>query len=183
MATASIDGYIEDEAGGFDFAAPDDDVHEFVNDLVRPASTHLYGRRMYETMTAWETEPSLAEQSPVTRDFAGIWQNAEKIVYSRTLAAPITGKTAIERQFDAGAVRALKARGNTDMFVGGPGLAGHALRAALVDECLLFVVPVSVGGGKPAFPVGVRLDLDLLEERRFANGTVFLRYTVRHGVT
>ena len=175
-AIASLDGFIEDESGSFGWAAPDEEVHAFVNDLVRPVGTYLYGRRMYETMAVWETDPSLAEQSPATRDFAEIWQAAEKIVYSRTLEAASTTRTRIERDFDADSGPRLKAAAARDLAVGGPELAAHAFRAGLVDECHLFLAPVLVGGGKQAFPDGVRAKLELLDERRFGDGMVYLRY-------
>ena len=177
-ALASLDGYIEDEDGSFAWAAPDEEVHAFVNDLERPVGTYLYGRRLYETMAVWETDPTLAEHSPVTRDFAEIWQAADKIVYSRTLGAVSTARTRIEREFDPEAVRELKAAADRDLAVGGPQLAAHAFRAGLVEELHLFLAPVVVGGGKPALPQDSRLELALLEERRFASGTVFLRYGV-----
>lgn len=177
-AIASLDGYIEDASGKFDWAAPSDEVHRFVNDLERPAGTHLYGRRMYETMLVWETDPNLAAASPIMRDFAEIWQAADKIVYSRTLQAASTSKTRIERDFDADKLRQLKAAARHDLLIGGPGLAAHAFRAGLIDECHLFLVPVSVGGGKKFLPDHIRLALELLEDRRFGNGTLFLRYRV-----
>jgi dihydrofolate reductase len=178
----SLDGYIEDEQGRFDWAAPDAEVHRFVNDLTRPVGTFLFGRRMYETMAVWETDPGLATGSEETRDFAGIWQAADKIVYSRTLAAPSTRRTRVERDFDPEAVRRLRASSERDIAVGGPELAAHAFRAGLVDECQLVVAPVMVGGGKRALPGGVRLGLELLDERRFRNGMVHLRYRVAGGI-
>jgi dihydrofolate reductase len=178
-AISSLDGYIEDEAGGFDWAVPDDEVHAFVNDLERSAGTYLYGRRMYETMVGWETDPSLAAQSPLLRDFAASWQAADKVVYSTTLDAPSTARTRIERAFDADQVRQMKASASRDLSVGGPDLAAQAFRAGLVDECHLFLTPIIVGGGKPSLPDGVRLELELLEERRFAGGTVHLHYRTR----
>jgi dihydrofolate reductase len=178
-AIASLDGYIEDEDGKFDWAEPDDEVHAFVNDLARPTGTHLYGRRMYETMAAWETTGTGAGDPPAMRDFAEIWRAADKIVYSRTLEAASTARTTVERDFDPAAVRELKASAGSDLTVSGPGLATHAFAAGLVDECHLFVVPVLVGGGKQALPDGIRMELDLLDERRFGNGTVFLRYGAR----
>jgi len=173
---ASLDGYVEDETGRFGWAEPDVEVHRFVNDLLRPIGTYLYGRGLYETMAVWETDASFAEQAPETRDFAAIWQAAEKIVYSRTLEAVSTQRTRIEREFDPEAVRRLKEAAGSDLVVGGAALAGEAFRAGLVDECQLFLVPVIVGGGKRALPDAVRLQLELLDERRFGNGTVFLRY-------
>jgi dihydrofolate reductase len=175
-AIASLDGYIEDEGGRFDWAEPDEEVHAFVNDLVRPVGTYLYGRRLYETMAAWETNPSLAEHSPVLRDFAEIWQAADKIVYSRTLETVSTERTRIERVFDADEVGRLKAAAGGDLAVGGAALAAEAFSAGLVDECHLFLAPVLVGGGKRALPAAVSLPLELLDERRFGNGVVYLRY-------
>jgi len=175
-AILSLDGYIEDEDGKFDWAAPNEEVHSFVNDLHRGVGTYLFGRRTYETMAGWETDPSLAAQSPLMRDFANIWQAADKIVYSRTLETVSTRRTRLERQFDPASIRQLKATTGREMHVGGPGLASHAFKAGLVDQCHLFVVPVVVGGGKRGLPEGVRLPLVLEDERRFRNGTVFLRY-------
>ncbi len=180
-AISSLDGYIEDREGNFDWAAPDEEVHRFINHLERPAGTYLYGRRMYETMMVWETDPNLAAESPLLRDFAEMWQAANKIVYSRTLVTISTRQTQLERTFDPEAIRLLKASTEQDILIGGPGLAAHAFRAGLVDECQLFLTPVIVGGGKPSLPGGVRLKLELLEERRFASGVVFLRYRTNHG--
>lgn len=173
---ASLDGYITDEDGNFDWAVPDDDVHAFINNLQRPVGTYLYGRRLYETMIGWETDPTLADRSPVMRDFAEMWRAADKIVYSRTLAMVATARTQIERDFDLATVRRMKATAGRDLLVGGPDLASHALRAGLVDECQLFVAPIVLGGGKRVFPSQVRVQLDLLNERRFGNGMVYLRY-------
>jgi dihydrofolate reductase len=178
-AITSLDGYIADEDGNFDWAVPDEEVHAFINDLDRPLGTYLYGRRMYETMVGWETDHTLAEQSPVMRDFAQIWQAAEKLVYSRTLEAVSTARTRIERDFEPDAVRQMKASAQRDMIVGGADLAAHAFRARLVDECHLFVVPIVVGGGKRSLPDDVRLKLELLDERRFGNGVVHLHYRTR----
>jgi dihydrofolate reductase len=175
-AIASIDGYVEDEAGTFDWAAPDEEVHAFVNELERPIGTYLYGRRMYETMAVWET---IDDDHPVMRDFAELWRAAEKIVYSRTLESPTSARTRIERDFDPEAVRRLKETARSDISVGGAELAGEAIVAGLVDEYHLILVPVLVGGGKRAFPDGVRLDLELLDERRFAGGAAYLRYRQR----
>ena len=175
-AIASLDGYVEDEDGKFDWAAPDEEVLAFVNDLERPVGTYLLGRRMYETMAVWETDPSLAGDSPGSRDFAAIWPAAGKIVYSRTLEAASTARTRIEREFDPDAVRQVKEAAGHDLTVGGAALAAEAFRAGLVDELQLFLTPVLVGGGKHALPQGVSLELELLEERRFRGGTVFLRY-------
>ena len=178
-AITSLDGYIADEDGNFDWAVPDEEVHAFINDLDRPLGTYLYGRRMYETMVGWETDHTLAEQSPVMRDFAQIWQAAEKIVYSRTLEAVSTARTRIERDFEPDAVRQMKASAQRDMIVGGADLAAHAFRARLVDECHLFVSPIVVGGGKRSLPDDVRLKLELLDKRRFGNGVVHLHYRTR----
>jgi dihydrofolate reductase len=178
-AIASLDGYIEDENGKFDWAEPDEEVHSFINDLQRRIGTYLYGRRLYEVMIGWETQPELANQSPVMRDFAEIWQKAEKIVYSRTLEAVSTATTRIERDFNPEAVRQMKAAADRDLTVGGPALAAHAFEAGLVDELHLFVVPVMVGGGKGFLPDDVHLELELLDERRFGNGMVHLHYRTR----
>ena len=174
-AIASLDGYVADEAGKFDWAEPDEEVHAFVNELERPVGIHLYGRRMYEVLVAWETI-DLAGQPSFIRDYAEIWRAADKIVYSTTLEAPASARTRIERVFDAELVRQLKAESDRDLAVGGPQLAGQAFRAGLVDECHLFVAPMIVGGGNRALPDDVRLRLELLDERRFSNGTVHLRY-------
>lgn len=178
-ALMSLDGYIEDKDGTFDWAVPDEEVHRFVNDLERAAGTYLYGRRMYETMAGWETDSTLAAESPFMRDFAEIWQAADKIVYSRTLEAVSTAKTRIERDFDPEVIRQLKAASEHDILIGGPDLASHAFKAGLVDQCHLFLAPIVVGGGKRFLPTNVRLELELLEERRFGNGMVFLRYRTR----
>ena len=178
-AIASLDGYIADEDGNFDWAVPDEEVHGFINDLVRPAGIYLYGRRMYEMMVVWETDPTLAERSPLMRDFAQTWQAAEKVVYSRTLEAVSTTRTRMERDFDPEAVRQIKASAGRDVSVSGPNLAAHAFRAGLVDEWHLFVVPIAVGGGKRSLPSGVRMRLELLDERRFGNGMVYLHYRTK----
>jgi len=175
-AISSLDGYVADEDGNFDWAAPDEEAHAFINDLDRPLGTYLYGRRMYETMGGWETDPTLAEQSPQMEDFARIWQAADKIVYSRTLEAASTARTRIERDFDPEAVRRMKTEAERDLIVGGPELAAQAFGAGLVDECHLFVAPIVVGGGKRSLPDNVRLKLDLLDERRFSSGMVYLYY-------
>jgi dihydrofolate reductase len=177
-AITSLDGYVEDADGGFDWAAPDEEVHAFVNDLERSVGTYLYGRRMYETMLYWETAHTLADQTAVVRDFTHLWQAADKIVYSKTLDAPASAQTRIERDFDADAVRQLKASAGADITVGGAGLATQALQAGLVDELHLFLVPVAVGGGKRALPDHVRLNLELRHERRFASGVIHLRYGI-----
>jgi dihydrofolate reductase len=176
-ALASLDGCIADEHGRFDWAEPDAEVHAFVNDLERPLGTHLYGRRMYEVMVFWET-PDLAGQPPHIRDYAEVWRDADKIVYSRTLPSVSSARTHLEREFDPDAVRRLKASADRDLGIGGPGLAGNALAAGLVDEVHLLLSPHVVGGGTRVFPDGVRLPLELLDERRFGNGTVYLRYRV-----
>jgi dihydrofolate reductase len=177
-AITSLDGYICDEDGNFDWAAPDEEVHGFINDLERPVGTYLLGRRMYETMLFWETA-SMDEEPDVMRDFAAIWREADKIVYSTTLDETSSARTRIEREFEPGAVRQLKASSERDLTIGGPHLAAHALRAGLVDECQLFVGPIIIGGGTAALPDGLRLELELLDERHFANGTLYLRYRTR----
>ena len=178
-AITSLDGYIADEDGNFDWAAPDEEVHRFVNDLERPVGTYLYGRRMYEVMAAWETAHTLADQRPVMQDFAQLWQAADKIVYSKTLETPSSARTRIEPDFDPAAVRQLKTQAEGDISVGGPELAAQAIKAGLVDEFHLFLVPIVVGGGNQALPDHVRLKLELLDERRFGNGVVHLRYATR----
>ncbi len=174
-AIASLDGYVADADGNFELLAPDAEVHAFVNDLERPVGTYLYGRRMYDVMAVWDTMP-LADEPPVMRDFAELWRAADKIVYSRTLEAATSARTRVEREFDPDAVRRLKADADRDIGVGGPELAGQALAAGLVDEVQLFLSPITLGGGNRALPDGVRVALDLLEERRFGNGVVYLRY-------
>jgi len=176
-ALGSLDGYFEDADGRFDWAAPDEDVHAFVNDLERPIGTYLYGRRMYETMVFWETAPTDGEP-PLFHDYAGIWRAADKVVYSRTLQTPSSARTRIEREFDPDAVRQLKLSSTAEIAVGGPELAGQAIGAGLVDECHLFLCPIVVGGGKRALPGSVRAQLELLDERRFKNGVVQLHYRV-----
>ena len=178
VANVSLDGYIEDANGNFQWTAPNDEVFTFITDLVRPAGTYLYGRRMYETMAVWETDPTLPAQSDLMAEFATVWQAAEKVVYSMTLDVISTDKTRLERRFDPDAVRDMKASSLSDMTVGGPTLAAHAFSAGLVDECQLFIYPVLVGQGKPAFPRDARLQLELLEEHRFGNGVVNLRYRI-----
>jgi dihydrofolate reductase len=175
-AITSLDGYVADEDGNFDWSGPDEEVHSFVNDLERPIGTYLYGRRMYEVMVAWETPQTFADQSPVTQDFAELWRAADKIVYSRTLETASSARTRIERDFDPEAVRQIKAAAGRDISVGGPDLAAQAFRAGLVDECHLFLSPIVVGGGKRSLPDNVRLELELLDERRFGNGVVHLHY-------
>jgi dihydrofolate reductase len=175
-ALTSLDGYVADKDGRFDWAEPDEEVHTVVNDLLRPVGTHLYGRRMYEVLVAWET---IDDPTPHIRDFAEIWRAADKVVYSRTLAAPSSARTRIEREFDPEAVRQMKAAAGHDLTVGGPNLAAHAFKAGLVDECHLFLAPIVVGGGNQALPDDVRVRLELLDERRFGNGMVLLRYRTR----
>ena len=174
-ALCSLDGYMADKDGNFDWAAPDEEVHRAANDLERPVGTHLYGRRMYEVMVYWETV-ALADQPPVIRDYAEIWQAADKVVYSRTLKTPSSARTRIEPDFDSEAVRQMKSSAERDISVGGPELAAHAIRAGLVDECHLFLTPILVGGGTPSLPDNVRVELELLDERRFRGGVVYLRY-------
>jgi len=174
-AIASLDGYVEDEHGTFDWAAPDEEVHAFVNDLERPVGTYLYGRRMYETMVFWETASNL---TAVTQDYADIWRAAEKIVYSRTLGTPSSTRTRIERDFDAETIGRFKRSSDHDISIGGAELAGKAIEAGLVDECHLFLCPIIVGAGKPALPSGVRAQLELLAEGRFRSGVVHLHYRI-----
>ncbi len=175
-AITSLDGYVADEEGNFDWAAPDEEVHRFVNDLERSVGTNLYGRRMYEVMVYWETALTLPDQPPVVQDFAQIWQAADKIVYSKTLETVSSARTRVERDFDPEAVRQMKAAAGRDISVGGPDLAAQAIKAGLVDEYHLFLTPVVVGGGNNALPDNVRLELELLGERRFGNGVVYLHY-------
>jgi len=179
-AITSLDGYIEDAEGKFDWAEPDEEVHAFVNDLERPVGTYLYGRRMYETMVFWESPPELIAHPRFVQDFAGIWQRADQIVYSRTLQTAISAKTLTERRFDPEAIRQLKAKAGADLSVGGAALAAQAIKAGLVDEYQLFLVPVVVGGGKRSLPGNdVQVNLELLDQRRFRNGTVYLHYRTR----
>ena len=178
-AIASLDGYIEDPQGKFGWAAPDDEVHAFVNDLERPIGTYLYGRRMYETMVFWETVSTETDEPPVFWDYAEIWRAASKIVYSQTLQTVSSARTRIEREFDPNAIRRLKQSSEADITVGGAELAGHAIGAGLVDECHLFLCPIVVGGGKRALQGNLRAQLELLNERRFRNGVVHVHYRVR----
>jgi dihydrofolate reductase len=179
VTNVSLDGYIEDAHGGFEWTAPNDEVFTFITDLVRPAGTYIYGRRLYETMAVWETQPDLAAQSELMAEFANVWQAADKIVYSTTLDAVSTTNTRLERRFDADSVREMKASAASDLTVGGATLAAHAFNAGLVDECQLFIYPVLVGEGKPAFPRDARVQLELLDEHRFGNGVVNLRYRIQ----
>lgn len=167
-----------DKDGNFDWAAPDEEVHAFINDMERRAGTYLYGRRMYETMVYWETAHTVADQPPFVRDFTEIWQAANKVVYSTTLGNVSSARTRIERDFDPDSVRLMKAAATRDITVGGPDLAAQAIRAGLVDECRLFITPVLVGGGTPALPDGIRLALDLLDEGRLGNGVVHVSYRI-----
>jgi dihydrofolate reductase len=177
-AISSLDGYIEDERGEFGWAEPDEEVFAFITDLERSVGTYLFGRRMYETMAVWETDGTLAAQSELMRDFAQIWQAAHKVVYSTTLERTSTDRTRIERALDPVAVQQMKAAADSDLTIGGPALTAHALRAGLVDECQLYLTPIVVGGGKPSLPDDFRLQLELLDERRFGSGVVYLRYRV-----
>lgn len=181
VTNTSLDGYIEDKDGKFDWTTPSDEYFRFISNLIRDAGTYLYGRRLYESMMVWETDPSLAAESPLGRDFAEIWQAANKIVYSNTLATVSTRKTRLERTFDPEAIRQLKESVEQDILIGGAELAAHAFRSGLIDECHLFLIPIIVGGGKQSLPDNVRLELDLLEERRFDSGVIFLRYRTRQG--
>jgi dihydrofolate reductase len=175
-ALTSLDGYVADERGNFDWAVPSDEVHAFVNDLQRSIGTHLYGRRLYEVMLAWETMDTLPDQPGVVLDFAATWQAADKVVYSRTLESVSTARTRLERSFDPEEVRRMKDTLEHDLLIGGPELAAHAFAAGLVDDVHLFLSPVIVGGGTRALPDGVRLDLELVDERRFANGTAYVHH-------
>ncbi len=175
----SLDGFTEDERGAFDWSPPDDEVFAFITTLMRSAGTYLYGRRMYETLAVWETDPTLASRSDLTADYARAWQAADKVVYSSTLEAPLTTNTRLERHFDPSVVHDLKAASSRDLLIGGPTLAAQALVAGLVDELALFVWPIVLGGRKRALPSGLRADLELIDEHRFGNGVVHLRYRVR----
>ena len=178
-ALTSLDGYVADEHGNFDWAAPDEEVHAFVNDLSRPIGLYLFGRRMYGVMAAWETMPTSGDASPIEEDFARIWQAADKIVYSKTLETVSSTKTRIERDFDPGEIRRMKSGTERDIGVGGPELAGEAIKAGLVDEIVQFVSPVIVGGGNYWLPKHVHVNLELLDERRFRYGMVYLHYRVK----
>jgi dihydrofolate reductase len=176
ISNMSLDGYIEDEHGDFNWTEPDDEVFAFITDLVRSVGTFLYGRRLYESMAVWETEPALAAQSELMGGFAKVWQGADKVVYSTTLGDVSTAKTQLERTFDPDSIRGMKASATSDLTVGGAELAAHAFKAGLVDECHLFIYPVLIGGGKQSLPSDTRAELKLLDERRFSNGVVYLRY-------
>ena len=176
VAITSLDGYVADEEGGFDWAVPDDESHTFLNDLVRPVGTYLYGRRMYETMAGWETMDTGPDQSAAVRDFAELWRAADKVVYSRTLDAVTTARTRLEREFDAASIGRLKATASVDLAIAGPELGAHAIRSELVDDWHLLLAPVLLGGGAPSLPDGVRVGLELVDERRFGSGFVHLHY-------
>jgi dihydrofolate reductase len=178
-ANTSLDGYVEDETGSFDWSVPDEEMHAFWNDHERHIGTSLYGRRMYESMRVWEDDDWLAGEPAVVREYAQIWRDADKVVYSTTLDAVSTARTRIERQFDPEAVRRLKEASSSDLSVGGAALGAEAFRHGLVDECVLVLCPVLVGGGKPALPRGVRIDLELLDQGRIGNGMVYVRHAVR----
>ena len=178
-AITSLDGYVADEDGNFDWSAPDEEVHSFVNELERPVGTYLYGRRMYDVMVYWETAPTVSGEPRPVLEYARIWQAADKIVYSRTLEAPASARTRVEREFDPEAVRRLKTEAEHDISVGGPNLAAQAIEAGLVDELHLFVSPVVVGAGTRALPDRARVELELVDQRRFDNGTVHLQYRTR----
>jgi len=179
VSIASLDGFVADASGDFAWAEPDEEVHRFVNEQEESVGTYLYGRRLYETMAVWENDDWLADEPAVVQDYARIWRAADKVVYSTTLESVSTARTRLERSFEPAAVRELVAQAERDVGVGGPTLAAAALHAGLVDECSVFVVPVVVGGGIPWLPTGLRLDLDLVEERRFRGGVVLLRYRTR----
>jgi dihydrofolate reductase len=178
VANVTLDGYVEDVQGRFDWTEPTDEVFTFITDLIRPVGTYLYGRRMYETMALWELDPILAAGSELRADFANIWQAADKIVYSTTLQAVSTTRSRLEHRFDPDSIRGMKASAPTDLTIGGSILAAHAFNAGLIDECQLFMYPVLVGEGKPAFSGDARVQLDLLEEHRLGNGVVNLRYRI-----
>jgi dihydrofolate reductase len=178
VSNVSLDGFIEDERGNFNWTTPEDTVFAFITDLIRPVGTYLYGRRLYATMAVWETDSALATQSELSADFAHVWQSAEKIVYSTTLDAVSTAKSRLERSFDPGTVRTMKAAAKSDLTVGGANLAAHAFRAGLVDECHLFINPIVVGRGKPALPSDLRARLELVDVRRFDEGVVYVGYRI-----
>jgi len=178
VSNVSLDGFIEDEYGRFDWTEPGDEQFAFVTDLIRPVGTHLYGRRMYETMAVWETDPALAAQSELRADFAQVWKAADKIVYSTTLGAVATARSRLERSLDPASIQRMKDAPGRDLMVGGPNLAAHAFRAGLIDECHLFVGPAVLGQGKPSLPSDLRTDLELLDVRRFDNGVVYLRHRI-----
>jgi dihydrofolate reductase len=176
---SSLDGYVADADGNFDWAAPDEEVHAFVNELERSVGTYLHGRRMYETMVFWETVDTGPNQAQVMRDFAEIWRAADKVVYSRTLEEVSSARTRLDREFDPDVVRALVTSASRDVAIGGAEIAARAFREGLVDECQVFLAPVVVGAGKRSLPDGVFARLELLEQRRFESGFAYLRYNVR----
>jgi dihydrofolate reductase len=176
IANVSLDGFTEDEHGNFDWTEPDDEQFAFITDLIRLVGTHLYGRRMYEAMAVWEADPAFAAASDLQAEFARVWQDADKVVYSSTLDQVSTARSRIERRFDPDAVKAMKDAADHDLMIGGPNVTAHALRAGLVDECHLFVGPVILGRGKPSLPDDLRARLELLDERRFDHGVVYLRH-------
>jgi dihydrofolate reductase len=176
VTNATLDGFIEDANGRFDWTEPSDEVFAFITDLVRPVGTYLYGRRLYETMAVWETQPDLAEQSELSADFARVWQAADKIVYSTTLDVVSTARTQVERRFDPGALRRMKDEARSDLMIGGANFAAQAFGAGLIDETHLFIGPAVLGRGKPSLPSDLRADLELLDERRFGNGVVYVRH-------
>jgi dihydrofolate reductase len=178
-AISSLDGYVADTEGNFDWSAPDEEVHRFVNELERPIGTYLLGRRMYEVLLYWETAPTGNGEPSAGQEYAKIWQGADKIIYSKSLEQVSSARTRIEREFDSQAIQQLKAAATRDLSVGGPTLAAQAIELGLVDECHLFLSPIVVGGGNPALPDNVRLGLELLDERRFGNGVVHLHYRVK----
>jgi len=178
-AIASLDGYVADESGKWDWSEPDEQVHTVVNNLERSTGTYLYGRRMYEVLVAWEHPEAFGDQPAYINDFAGIWKAADKIVYSRTLDTVSSARTRIERTFNPDVVRQLKSDADRELSIGGPDLAGQAIRAGLVDEIHLFLSPVIVGGGNPALPNTVRVNLELLDLRRFGNGAIHVHYATR----
>lgn len=178
-AITSLDGYTTDESGGISWAEPRPEVHRFINEVEAPVGTYLYGRRMYETMLDWETPFALADEIAFIRDYQRLWQQADKVVYSSTLAAVRAARTRLERRFDPAEVAERVRASARDVSIGGPSLAAQALHAGIVDEVRTFTAPVVIGGGTPFLPRGLRGRLDLREERRFGDGTVFLRYAVR----
>ena len=183
ITNMSLDGHIEDAHGRFDWTEPSEEVFAFITDLVRPFGTYLYGRRLYETMAVWENDPALAAESELMAAFADVWQAADKIIYSSTLRAVSTARTQLERRFDPDRIREMKASAGSDIDIGGAALAAHAFDAGLIDECELFVHPILVGAGKPAFAGDAPVRLDLLDEKRFSNGVVYLRYRVLSSVS
>lgn len=178
VTNVSLDGFIEDEQGDFNWSDPDDEQFAFITELIRPFTTHLYGRRLYESMAVWETDPTFAAGSPLAADFAAVWQGADKVVYSTTLEEPWTARTRLEGHFDPAAVRPLIDASSGDVMIGGAALAGQAFRAGLVDEIHLFVAPIVLGGGKPSLPSDGRASLELLDHRRFPSGITYLRHRI-----